>query len=358
MGLGSERNSHEIAALRRVGAKVPAPGDQFVHTVMGRIRPMASESVAEILQDAKPGAPNIERISAAVRLRIGGVANARRSSIHSLERYRSARWVTAAGAVLAVGLVAATFLLDGAETPSRPNLAWDGTSNLSRDEGVDLVDGAGGALWSDAEEEWRPEALRRMTGQIRAKIYQKDGAVSWVVSKGAIEGVRLGDRFVWASHGKPDQFGDASLTVTGIDRFNAIVSWDGDSSGAVPALSDWVRPATVSRVMLESLRRMSTTEGRREVLIGPGFFVKEEVRGVVVTDVIPEWWPMDGGKAFASLAGQAGILAGDVLIELNGMPVRSMDELDAAISRTPVGEEKFRLLVLRGGERVELSASE
>jgi S1-C subfamily serine protease len=64
-----------------------------------------------------------------------------------------------------------------------------------------------------------------------------------------------------------------------------------------------------------------------------------------------------GGLIVLSLAPQgpaelAGVLVGDILIELAGRPLQDMDDLHAALSGDRIGE-RIRVGLVRGGERVE-----
>ncbi|WP_326489865.1 S1C family serine protease [Paraburkholderia sp. HP33-1] len=49
-------------------------------------------------------------------------------------------------------------------------------------------------------------------------------------------------------------------------------------------------------------------------------------------------------------AEQAGVLIGDVLIELDGKPCRDVDDLHAALSSTSIGQQ-LQIALIRGGER-------
>lgn len=57
-----------------------------------------------------------------------------------------------------------------------------------------------------------------------------------------------------------------------------------------------------------------------------------------------------------SPAGEAGLLVGDILVAIEGDPVRDTEDLQTALGSTRVGES-IRIDVLRGGEPAELSAT-
>ena len=67
-----------------------------------------------------------------------------------------------------------------------------------------------------------------------------------------------------------------------------------------------------------------------------------DARGLFVAEVNP-----------AGAAGEAGIAAGDVIVEINNQPVNSSDDVRAALGRA--GERPSLLLVNRRGDNVFLT---
>ncbi len=68
-------------------------------------------------------------------------------------------------------------------------------------------------------------------------------------------------------------------------------------------------------------------------------------RGVVITKVLPN-----------SSASQAGLQVGDVIVELNGKPVKSGMEFDVAVSRSEPGSQ-VRISYMRGSWRMEVKVT-
>lgn len=68
-------------------------------------------------------------------------------------------------------------------------------------------------------------------------------------------------------------------------------------------------------------------------------------RGLYLTTVVPE-----------GAASRAGLLAGDVVVEINGSPTFTFEQLASAIDRAEVGSE-IEIVVVRGEERLTLRAT-
>jgi S1-C subfamily serine protease len=68
-------------------------------------------------------------------------------------------------------------------------------------------------------------------------------------------------------------------------------------------------------------------------------------RGLLVNSLAP------GGPAE-----EAGVLIGDVLIELGGKPCRDMDDVHTALGSGSIGQQ-LKIALIRGGERNECSVT-
>ncbi len=110
-------------------------------------------------------------------------------------------------------------------------------------------------------------------------------------------------------------------------------------------------PSNLARPVIESLRqkgrvarawlgvRIQTVTDEIAESLG-----LEEARGALVASVTP------GGPAE-----QAGVEAGDVILEFDGKPIEKMRELPRIVASTEIGKE-VAVVVWRRGERVELTA--
>jgi serine protease Do len=76
-----------------------------------------------------------------------------------------------------------------------------------------------------------------------------------------------------------------------------------------------------------------------------GFGLPEKTQGALVQQVVPR-----------APAAKAGVKDGDVVVALNGKPIRSSSELTRSVAVIPPGG-KAQLTILRGGERKEITVA-
>ena len=110
---------------------------------------------------------------------------------------------------------------------------------------------------------------------------------------------------------------------------------------------------TIARVAEELLAKGRVSRGylgvgTQQVSLSDAWIKKMNLssnRGLLVNSLAP------GGPA-----DEAGVLVGDVLIELDGEPCRDMDDVHAALGLASIGQ-RLRVALIRGGERHECSVT-
>jgi S1-C subfamily serine protease len=81
-----------------------------------------------------------------------------------------------------------------------------------------------------------------------------------------------------------------------------------------------------------------------------------QVEGVVVLRVLPGSAAAAAGLQGASISREGGVIAGDVIVAVDGKPVDSVAKLTARLDDFQVGDT-VRLTLLRGGARIEVPVS-
>jgi len=145
--------------------------------------------------------------------------------------------------------------------------------------------------------------------------------------------------------GTIDRFVRLDLTLYPGSSGGALIDVQGrvlglNTSGLTRSVDVAIPAATVTRILDELLTRGRVARGYLGVGMQP--VRVGDTRGVIVLSVEP-----DGPAA------QAGLLVGDVLLALDGSPVRDTDDVQAALRPENVGR-RLAASVSRGGASVQL----
>lgn len=141
------------------------------------------------------------------------------------------------------------------------------------------------------------------------------------------------DRYVESDRQIPRGFGGGPL----VDRDGAVI---GMNTRTLLRGADVAVPVATLRRVVDELRQHG---GIRRGYLGVGTYPAHGPAGALVASV------EDGGPAAT-----AGVLVGDVIVELAGQPVGDPGELRTLLGDRP--GERVKLVLLRGGQRLELEA--
>jgi len=323
--------------------------------VMVRVNESAGSSsdVAVLLHDVRKDREEISEsaTTANVMLRVRGIASTRNPHQTSLRALSIARMGRSA-ALVGGGIAAAAALFVAVWWPFGGPIDNGGNSHIAT-TGADSVEKS--ALPVAA-------SFRLPSGQVRFGR-ELNGRRVWLLSTGAIQGVRVGDRLTWSPSSRGDWTSGGHFQVTGVSPFHAWGEFTPDTSvgadvSVVPSPGDWVAMAESDPAAqrVRAIRQVETAP-----LLGLGVILNHARVGdpsvaLTVADVIPAyWWP---GEISASLtpAGAAGLQAGDKLVGLMDQAITNLDDLARIAESRDLPTHGLEFVVERNGRRITLRA--
>lgn len=198
------------------------------------------------------------------------------------------------------------------------------------------------------------------TGQIRFGR-EVGGRRVWLVSAGAVQGVRVGDWFDWSASIKGEWVRVGRLRVVGVSSFHAwtelVPGADGQltagqrmpEAGDWVAMEDWV-PAREAKF---AHNRFASDRSDCDLLLGLGVILARGAE-TTVAEVIPAyWWPNRDAEVLTPAAG-AGIVTGDVLVRIDGAEVSTKRALEGFIGSRELPDAAVEVVVRRAGREVSL----
>jgi hypothetical protein len=309
--------------------------------------PPELQAVAGALRDAAPDMDDDGRVAAGVMRR------ARRSAVAGQNQRPSLllRVISHTGVAIAAGLMVALLYA--------PVREWvgGGANDVPAPENTvaeNVTAGNGSAALTSSSA--APEYFT-------AKLWgsrELDGRLRYIVSAGAIDGVRNGDSFALSR--EPGGEAIATLVVIGISPYAAVCEPAGESKFEARA-GDWLRTEPTAAMRAAKLRLASGPlndggfYGLGAVLADSAMAdpAQTAVGGVVVEEILSEYWLPDRPRATSTRAARLKLCKGDRVVSLMGEPISRIADLAAVLDKYPPEKVKLSATVERGSTKIELS---